>query len=535
MRALLAAYLVLRLCAPAAGDESVQDPAETGRRLSDLNRTVKSYPPRLQDAQTWIQSAESHAWNLAPAAKGQGRSEAPDVMDLGKAREELRSVRGELGDIKQDIDAALADPNASGSRNDWMKLRQFAGDMDRSAAGLEAQSASLDARLQALRAGGNAGSRPARQDPRSAGSASTLPAASSRHPLPLPPPSDETAPRPGAGLDRADVPLPRDPRDPYVLAAHQIRDGRLTPAQQEALVKSLPMGDMIWRMGADDLWKKGLTGEGVKIAVIDNGVGHHPDLDGAVKSRASLVGGNGEGVHGTAVASVLHALAPDGEIRSYQVGQGRQLMGAPYASAIDKAVADGNHIVNMSFQAANADLRQFSALPTYADRGVLFVGAAGNDQRAAAAEGLAAPARFPGVMAVGALDERDRMAGYSRYGGRKGLVVLAPGSSLVAAPDAGDYQGRYIPNYGTSFAAPAVSARLAQLLPLAQSRSVEEGRNDPMRLFTMMPNAYDLGVINPVVASRRVQQLLLNSGRELPREDLPEDAPPNQHFIAVQP
>ena len=46
----------------------------------------------------------------------------------------------------------------------------------------------------------------------------------------------------------------------------------LTPDQQENLIKAFPMGDLVWRMGAQDLWKQGLTGKGVKVAVIDEGM-----------------------------------------------------------------------------------------------------------------------------------------------------------------------------------------------------------------------------------------------------------------------
>ena len=109
---------------------------------------------------------------------------------------------------------------------------------------------------------------------------------------------------------------------PTVLKVLDKLNGKpLRSEQAEWLIKSFPMGETVWRMGAHELWRAGLTGKDVKVAVVDSGVGIHPELNGAVKSRDNFTKQQGKGlmgVHGTHVAGTIHAIAPDAEIRSYK-------------------------------------------------------------------------------------------------------------------------------------------------------------------------------------------------------------------------
>lgn len=85
-------------------------------------------------------------------------------------------------------------------------------------------------------------------------------------------------------------------------------------------------------------------------------------------------------------------------------------------------------------------------------RGVLIVAAVGNDGPAAPP---AFPASYPGVLAVTAVDGRNRAlleAGRSLH-----LDYAAPGADMLAA----DARGRWVKVRGTSYAAPLVAARTA--------------------------------------------------------------------------
>ncbi|MEK7743747.1 MAG: hypothetical protein AAB578_05115, partial [Elusimicrobiota bacterium] len=84
---------------------------------------------------------------------------------------------------------------------------------------------------------------------------------------------------------------------PTVLKVLDKLNGKpLRSEQAEWLIKSFPMGETVWRMGAHELWRAGLTGKDVKVAVVDSGVGIHPELNGAVKSRDNFTRQQGKGI-----------------------------------------------------------------------------------------------------------------------------------------------------------------------------------------------------------------------------------------------
>ncbi len=133
----------------------------------------------------------------------------------------------------------------------------------------------------------------------------------------------------------------------------------------EALVRSFPLGESLWRMGIPALWKKGLTGKGVKVAVIDNGVDpEHPDLANAVSKVVNFTrdrGDHAKGDHATPMADIVHAIAPDAEILSYQALSNTALPGVTLdgeetsqavLNSLEAAEKDGAQIINLSLGAA---------------------------------------------------------------------------------------------------------------------------------------------------------------------------------------
>ncbi|WFA04994.1 S8 family serine peptidase [Bacillus sp. HSf4] len=124
-------------------------------------------------------------------------------------------------------------------------------------------------------------------------------------------------------------------------------------------------------IGADQAWKSGYTGKGIKVAVIDTGVDYtHPDLkknfgpykgydfvDNDYDPQETPAGDpRGEATeHGTHVAGTVAAngqikgVAPDATLLAYRVlGPGGSGTTENVIAGIEKAVADGADVMNLS-------------------------------------------------------------------------------------------------------------------------------------------------------------------------------------------
>ena len=139
--------------------------------------------------------------------------------------------------------------------------------------------------------------------------------------------------------------------------------------------------------GADQWHAAGITGKGVKVGIIDAGfVGYEEllgkELPAKVTARAfgstNDITGGGE-AHGTAVAEIVHAMAPDAELFITQV-EGP----AGVANATDFLMQQGVKVIQMSLGRGGETRGDGSGpwtKPVDKARaaGVLFVVAAGND------------------------------------------------------------------------------------------------------------------------------------------------------------
>jgi len=172
------------------------------------------------------------------------------------------------------------------------------------------------------------------------------------------------------------------------------------------------------------------TGTQVRVGILDTGVqGNHPALpnvtggrnmvfdetDADIGTVANWGPAEVDGDHGTHVAgivgmrptgkSALRGVAPGVQIRSYRVfpNNGEGATNYDIMSAIDRAVADDCHILNLSLGGGVADEATRSAIGHAADKGVLVIAAAGNDGR----KPVSYPAAFPTCVAVSAMGLRN--------------------------------------------------------------------------------------------------------------------------------
>lgn len=244
------------------------------------------------------------------------------------------------------------------------------------------------------------------------------------------------------------------------------------------------------QVGAPVAWRKGLTGKGVTVAVLDSGYDPaHPDLKGVVtRSRgftaqgaADVTDRNG---HGTHVASILagsgaashgryKGIAPGAKLAVGKVcddtggcDSSAVLAGMTWAARTVKA-----RVVNLSLGGADSpglDPLEKAVDTLTAKTGTLFVVAAGNGGRD---ETIESPGSADAALTVGAVDSRDRLAPFSSRGPRTGDHAVkpdltAPGVDIVAAKAAGSDLGEpvgraYQRLSGTSMATPHVAAAAA--------------------------------------------------------------------------
>ncbi|MES2444601.1 MAG: S8 family serine peptidase [Pseudomonadota bacterium] len=201
-------------------------------------------------------------------------------------------------------------------------------------------------------------------------------------------------------------------------------------------------------------------GGGPFIGMIDGGVG-----GGGMIQRGFAAGAPRASDHGTAIASLIlgrgpvRGAAPGARLIAADVYGADPAGGS--ATAIVKAlgwlVEQGVPVVTVSLVGPQNPLlgRVIAAAQA---RGVIIVAAVGNDGPAAP---HAYPASYPGVVAVTAVDGRNRVlieAGRAAH-----LDYAAPGADMLAI-NAG---GGAASVRGTSFAVPLVAARIAMAYPRA--------------------------------------------------------------------
>ncbi|WP_405624181.1 S8 family serine peptidase [Streptomyces sp. NBC_00076] len=263
--------------------------------------------------------------------------------------------------------------------------------------------------------------------------------------------------------------------------AHVWLDG----VRKATLDKSVP------QIGAPKAWAAGYDGKGVKIAVLDTGVdATHPDLKSQViesKNFSTAADANDHFGHGTHVASIAAGTGAKSGGKYKGVAPGARILNGKVLddtgsgddsgilAGMEWAAAQGADVVNLSLGGGDTpeiDPLEAAVDKLSAEKGILFAIAAGNS----GPESVGSPGSADSALTVGAVDDKDKLAGFSSTGPRLGdgaikPDVTAPGVDITAASakgsvieqEVGEKPAGYLTISGTSMATPHVAGAAAIL------------------------------------------------------------------------
>lgn len=203
-------------------------------------------------------------------------------------------------------------------------------------------------------------------------------------------------------------------------------------------------------------------GAGITVAVLDSGVGQHPDLAGRVLPGVDFVEEGGDGRkdlygHGTAMTGLIvgHGrvlgVAPEADVLPVATTGEHSADGQAMTDSIDWAVAHGAKVINISL--GDDD---FSGLREAIDRAiaadVVVVAASGNTDTDSS---VVYPGAYPEVLTVGGVDAHGNHS-KTAIGGWQ-VDISAPSERISStAPN-----GKYRLGTGTSDATALVSGAAA--------------------------------------------------------------------------
>lgn len=264
-----------------------------------------------------------------------------------------------------------------------------------------------------------------------------------------------------------------------------------------------PSYGSLWGMKiikAEEAWEESTGSQSVKVAVVDTGVQvNHPDLTGnAIKSEGMGPGcptNTDSAGHGSHVAGTIGAVGNNGTgvagvnwtvgINGYAVlcagGSGSL---SSIAAGVNKAVADGNKVINMSL-GGNGDSTTFhNAIINAKNSGVTVVVAAGNcwnqpqsqkcplpNQAQRGSSDFTYPAAYPEVITVAATTSSDQSASFSNRG--QANDIAAPGVQVESTWPPSTYNSIS----GTSMASPHVAGAAGFLLSINANLTPDQIQN----------------------------------------------------------
>lgn len=215
--------------------------------------------------------------------------------------------------------------------------------------------------------------------------------------------------------------------------------------------------------------KYNMTGAGVAIAILDTGINlSNPEFNCTsiggscpVKKGFSVISSSADFIdthgHGTNVAGIIHAAAPNANLHIYKVTEGSTSTLSTLLKGFEQAIADEADIISISLGSSRGsdgqgvcDHALLSNLLSVAESNdALVVAATGNEPN----HKVYLPACLPGAIAISAIDADGNPASYSTTGEEVDFSMIGTYTNVSVGNGA----------TGTSFAAPLASAVFALL------------------------------------------------------------------------
>jgi len=270
------------------------------------------------------------------------------------------------------------------------------------------------------------------------------------------------------------------------------------------------------KINATSVRKSGLSGEGVKIAIIDSGINSsHPDLNQSNILQGYNCTFGAEDIndysdnigHGTMVAGIIAAqtdneldisgIASNAQIIPIKITDTNSLNISSIFLGLEKALETDCDIINMSFGGAITDEEALSVLKSYIDKaeekGIIVVAAVGNSGHTDNVMNY--PAGFDNVIGVGSVDEDLTSSYFSQK--NESIFISAPGNNIISL-----YKNNSTTTgLGTSLSAPVVTAVTAIIKEIRPECSLQEIKELLKKTSTDLGNeGYDInygyGILN---------------------------------------
>lgn len=246
---------------------------------------------------------------------------------------------------------------------------------------------------------------------------------------------------------------------------------------------TIPAEESQWDLQASKAplaWHEGITGKGVKVAIIDTGIAPHPDLNiaGGVSTVSYTKSYTDDNGHGTHVAGIVGAklngigmvgIAPDVQLYAVKSldnkGEGNL---SDVITGIDWAIANHMNIINLSLSTTVDSPLLHDVVDKAYNNGVLVVSASGNSGDAqGTGDNVTYPAKYPHVLSVSAVNSQMVRASFSSTGK---IDFSADGVNVLSTY----LNGMYAIGSGTSQAAPHLTGLLALLKQKYPSKTNEQ-------------------------------------------------------------